>query len=212
MKISCIKKIVEKPIAISIALTILTIFIIFLVLNKSVDPVIQPDNEMSIVHKQLMDLEDQLGNLAFEVKKSAKPLDLNTINQEIKHLSEMLEKNNLKGDEEISQLFSENHIQLTQKLDGINQIVNQLSKTHQPIQYLEINALPFTVLSIDSIQQIPVASVMYDFKTIPLEVKDSLAGWIVINLNFGKQQIEFENTKKEHVIVVLGEVDVAQND
>jgi len=37
----------------------------------------------------------------------------------------------------------------------------------------------------------------------PAEKIDSLAGWTVIAIDFGKQQLEFENTHKERVLVNL---------
>ncbi|WP_426741416.1 hypothetical protein, partial [Pseudomonas aeruginosa] len=78
-----------------------------------------------------------------------------------------------------------------------------------PIKYLPVTSLPFKVISIDSIQQISVATVAYNFKTIPLEKSDKLADWIVLSIDFGLQRMELENSNKEHVVVKM---DVVQGD
>ncbi|HAU1882023.1 TPA: hypothetical protein JBJ86_17435, partial [Legionella pneumophila] len=75
-----------------------------------------------------------------------------------------------------------------------------------PIKYLPINTLPFKVISIDCIQQVSVATVAYNFKTVPLEKSDQLAGWTVLSIDFGLQRMELENGNKEHVVVKMDEL------
>ena len=108
----------------------------------------------------------------------------------------------------INQLQTINPAQLTQtekilheQLNTIQTVVNHLDKTTTPITYLAANELPFHILSLDSIQHIPVASVDYDFKVIPLEKEDKLASWKLIRMDYAKQQLEFENSKKERVLI-----------
>jgi len=81
--------------------------------------------------------------------------------------------------------------------------MHALNQKQHPITYLPASTLPFQVISIDSIQQVCVASVRYDYKTVPLEKSDALAGWTVLSLDFGKQKIELENANKERVVVTL---------
>ena len=64
-----------------------------------------------------------------------------------------------------------------------------------------MKSLPFAIVSIDSIQQVPVASVTYDYKTIPLEKGDALAGWKVVSVDYSKQRLELENAQSERVLV-----------
>ena len=70
-----------------------------------------------------------------------------------------------------------------------------------PAKYLSPKQLPFQVLSLDSIQSIPVATIAYDFKTLSLEKGDALGGWRVVVIDYGKQRIKFENTQKERVLI-----------
>lgn len=73
---------------------------------------------------------------------------------------------------------------------------------------LPASQLPFKVLSIDSIQEVPVASIAYHYKTQAMEKGDALAGWTVFEINYAKQTIEFENTDKAHVLVRLNPQEV----
>lgn len=104
----------------------------------------------------------------------------------------------------INQLLLENRTTLGGKLDAIQDVIKSLDDKQHPIKYLPTTALPFTLVSIDSIQQVSVVTVAYDYRTIPLEKSDTLAGWTVIRLDFGKQQAEFINDREEHVQVALG--------
>ena len=99
----------------------------------------------------------------------------------------------------VDQALNQTEATLAKRLDAIQEIVRHLDSKQVAIKYLDPKTLPFHVVSIDSIQHIPVASITYDFKTIPVEQGDALAGWRVLSLDYGKQRMELENTKKERV-------------
>ncbi|WP_051555224.1 hypothetical protein [Legionella fairfieldensis] len=90
---------------------------------------------------------------------------------------------------------------LSQQLHTLSGTLNELQAKTQAVKYLPLKALPFAVMSIDSIQNMPVASLHYDYKTIPVEKGDALAGWKVVSVDFRHQTIEFENKNKERVRV-----------
>lgn len=146
-------------------------------------------------------IQTQLETLSNEAKKPVEIVDLTPINQDFNKLTTLIEQ--LKNNDETThkQLINEYRTELTQKLDALNEIVKSLEKKHHPVTYLPITALPFKIISIDSIQQISVATVAYDFKTLALEKSDKLAGWKVLSIDFGQQWMELENGNKEHVIV-----------
>ena len=137
---------------------------------------------------------------------------LSTIEQVVSHtdspnLEPIKQQLNLLSNR-INQLQTIKPAQLTQtekilheQLNTIQTAVNHLDKTRTPITYLAANELPFHILSLDSIQHIPVASVDYDYKVIPLEKEDRLASWKLIRMDYAKQQLEFENSKKERVLI-----------
>ena len=116
-------------------------------------------------------------------------------------VSQQLEHVRTQNADHFDESLSKTEVALTNRLESIQQLVRHLDDKQSTIKFLMHKALPFQVISLDSIQHIPVASIVYDFKTVPLEKDDSLAGWRVIRLDYGKQQIEFENAKKEHVLL-----------
>jgi hypothetical protein len=161
------------------------------------------NHEPTQINERLNEIQSQLGNLQQAVKSPAEKIDLSTIDQDFNRLETLI--NNLKSKEEgqLNQLVVESRTQLSNKLDATHTAIDSLDKKQHPIKYLPASALPFTVISIDSIQQVSVASVTYDFKTIPLEKSDALAGWTVLSVDFGKQKIELENATKERVVVKM---------
>lgn len=160
-------------------------------------------NDPDVISHRLDTLQAQLGALHEEIKKPAEAIDLTAINQDFKKLSSMIKQ--LKNDDkaDINRLINDHSAELTQKLDTLHEVVTALDKKQQPIKFLPLSSLPFKVISIDSIQQVSVATVAYNFKTLPLEKSDQLAGWTVLNINFGLQRMELENTNKEHVVVTI---------
>ena len=157
----------------------------------------------SSINKSLSEIQSQLVSLQQIMKTPGEKLDLGAINQDVKRLETIMHELKTKDDGQLNQLVVESRTQLANKLDAIHTVINSLDKKQHPIKYMDVTALPFKVISIDSIQQVSVASVTYDYKTIPLEKNDALAGWTVLSIDFGKQSIELENNNKEHVLVAL---------
>ena len=155
------------------------------------------------IETRLNDIQSRVISLQNEVKKPVEKIDLKEINQDFNKLAALIEQLKSKDDAQLNQLVHESRTELSNKLNAIHQTIDSLDKKQHLIKYLPITALPFQVVSIDSIQQVSVASVAYDYKTIPLERNDSLAGWTVVKIDFGKQQLEFENANKERVLVNL---------
>lgn len=153
------------------------------------------------INVRLTTIQSQLNTLQQAAKKPSEAIDLTIINQDFNKLVGLIEQ--LKSKEEISS--KDNHPEVIEKLDVLLDMVKGLDKKQHPVKYLPVTALPFKVISIDSIQQVSVATVSYNFKTLPLEKSDSLAGWSILNLDFGKQKIELENGNKERVAINMEE-------
>lgn len=156
------------------------------------------------IETRLLNIESALSQLQGQIKSPAAPIDLSPVNQALKNLTASMEQLKSKDDNHLNQLITENSNELTHKLDAIQQVIHELDKDQHKVKYLPATALPFKIVSIDSIQQVSVATVSYDFKTIPLEKTDTLAGWTVLQIDFGKQRLELENHNKERVLVKLG--------
>lgn len=149
---------------------------------------------------RLNNIQRQLDILQKEAKKPQVTVDLREINQELNKLIALIEQQKSKDEQTLNQLINEDRATLTHKLDALHEVVNALDKKQHPIKYLPVTKLPFKILSIDSIQQISVATVAYAFKTQPLEQSDTLAGWTVLHIDFGQQRMELENANKERVL------------
>lgn len=163
----------------------------------------QTGHESNHIGTRLNEIQSQLGALQEAVKAPAEKIDLSSINQDFNRLATLIGELKSKDEGQLNQLVVESRTQLANKLDAMHSVINSLDKKQHPVKYLPVTVLPFKVISIDSIQQVSVASVAYDFKTVPLEKSDTLAGWTVLSVDFGKQSIELENKNKEHVIVAL---------
>ncbi|HAU1107380.1 TPA: hypothetical protein ACT9A3_000052 [Legionella pneumophila] len=160
-------------------------------------------NDTDVISHRLDTLQAQLGALHKEVKKPVETVDLATINQDFQKLTSLIEQLKNHDETDINRLINDNRAELTQKLDVLREMVTALDKKQHPIKYLPASSLPFRVISIDSIQQVSVASVAYNFKTVPLEKSDQLAGWTVLSIDFGLQRMELENANKEHVVIKM---------
>lgn len=161
------------------------------------------NHEPSHTLDQLNGIQTQLNHLEETLKTPSEKIDALSINQDFKHLETLIDELKTKDERELNQLVIDSRTQLQNKLDAMHTTINSLNTKQHPIKYLDINALPFHVISIDSIQHVSVASVEYDYRTIPLEKNDALAGWMVLIVDFSKQKIEFENSNKERVVVAL---------
>jgi len=159
--------------------------------------------DTEIIATRLYDIQAQIGNLQQAARKPDEKVDLSAINQDFNKLATLIEQLKSKDDNTINQLITENRAELSSKLDVLHEVINSLDKKQHPIKYLPVTALPFKVISIDSIQQVSVATVTYDFKTVPLEKNDNLAGWTILQIDFGQHRIELENSNKERVIVTM---------
>ncbi|HAT1762271.1 TPA: hypothetical protein I8Y99_000695 [Legionella pneumophila] len=159
--------------------------------------------------QDLSSLESRLQVIESKLNQPVKAPDLSPINQNLQQLGQFIQQLNNKDDHQLGELFTTGQVALKKQLDGISDLLNKLDEQKHPVKTLPASALPFQVLSIDSIQEVSVATVAYDFKTQALELGDSLASWTVVHLDFAKQVIEFENQDKVHVRLNLNTNGVA---
>lgn len=172
------------------SLVLLNSLILLFLFFKTNTPPIEVNNQ---------ELLQQFAALNTQLTQPAVTIDLEPLKHDVNGLRELLHQLHNNSDKQ----FDQGQLQLQQKLNTIGQALKLLDEKQHPVKFLPASALPFKVLSIDSVQQISVASVSYNFKTIPLEKDDSLAGWTVGRLNFGKQKAEFKNKNEEHVVISL---------
>ncbi|HFL2713430.1 TPA: hypothetical protein ACGWTM_000563 [Legionella pneumophila] len=165
-------------------------------------------NQASTNHHELNTLGEQLASIQTQLKQPVEQPDLSPINQNLNQLNTFIQQLQNKDEHQLGEIFTTEQGAIKKQLEGITDLLRHLDEKKQPVKMLPANQLPFKVLSIDSIQEVPVASIAYHYKTQALEKDDSLAGWTVFEIDFAKQTIEFENTDKAHVLVHLNPQEV----
>jgi hypothetical protein len=130
-------------------------------------------------------------------------LDLSPIKAEVSALATLIKQMQNEDEASLNTLLSNTKTELQSKLDAIHNTIISLEEKQHPVKILSETALPFKVISIDSLQHISVATASYDFKTTALEKGDTLAGWKVLDVDFATQSLEFENEDEAHVKVRL---------
>jgi len=130
-------------------------------------------------------------------------LDLSPIKAEVSALATLIKQMQNEDKTSLNTLLSNTKTELQSKLDAIHNTIISLEEKQHPVKVLPETALPFKVISIDSLQHISVATASYDFKTTTLEKGDALAGWKVLDVDFATQTMEFENEDAAHVKVRL---------
>lgn len=179
-----------------------------LVLNVLLIGFVCLKNQSPTNHIELNTLGEQLSSIQTQLKQPVEQPDLSPITQNLNQLNTFVQQLQNKDDHQLGEIFSTEQGAIKKQLEGITDLLRHLDEKKQPVKMLPANQLPFKILSIDSIQEVSVASVSYHYKTQPLEKGDSLAGWTVFEINFAKQTIEFENADKAHVLVHLNQQEV----
>lgn len=159
-------------------------------------------------HNELNTFSKQLASIQSQLKQPAVQPDLSPITQNLKQLNTFIQQLQNKDDHQLGEMFTTEQGVIKKQLEGITDLLRHLDEAKQPVRMLPASQLPFKVLSIDSIQEVPVASIAYHYKTQAIEKGDTLAGWMVFEINYAKQTIEFENTDKAHALVHLKQQEV----
>ncbi|HAT7873629.1 TPA: hypothetical protein NQN85_000966 [Legionella pneumophila] len=179
-----------------------------LVLNVLLITFVCAKNQSPANHNELNILGEQLTSIQTQLKQPVEQPDLSPITQNLNQLNNFIQQLKNKDDHQLGEIFTTEQGAIKKQLEGITDLLRHLDEKKQPVKMLSASQLPFKVLSIDSIQEIPVASIAYHYKTQALEKGDTLAGWTVFEIDFAKQIIELENADKAHVLVHLNQHEV----
>ena len=144
---------------------------------------------LSVIEQSLRSDKSQKNMSQLEVK-------LQGLNQNIQTLS----NNNAQA---IESSLSSNSDKLQQQISQLSHNIAELKQSMQKTIYLKSSALPFKVISIDSIEAQNVVTVAYDYKNVPLEQHDALAGWALLKADYALQTADFVNSKQQHVFISL---------
>lgn len=166
-------------------------------------------SQPSLEKNKFNTLDERLTIIQKQLNQPTEQPDLSLITQNLKQLGEFVQQLQNKDDHQLGEMFTTEQIAIKKQLEGITDLLRHLDEKKQPVKMFPVSQLPFKVLSIDSIQEVSVASISYHYKTQALEKGDSLAGWTVFEIDFAKQTIEFENNDKGHVLVHLSQQEVS---
>ncbi|HAT6309863.1 TPA: hypothetical protein JAJ32_001446 [Legionella pneumophila] len=180
-----------------------------LVLNILLIGFVYVKNQAPTNHQELNTLGEQLASIQTQLKQPVEQSDLSPITQNLKQLNSFIQQLQNKDEHQLGEMFTTEQGVIKKQLEGIIDLLRHLDEKKQPVKMLPVSQLPFKVLSIDSIQEVSVASISYHYKTQALEKGDSLAGWTVFEIDFAKQTIEFENNDTAHVLVHLSQQEVS---
>lgn len=159
--------------------------------------------------KALTALDLQLNAIQTQLRQPCLQPDLSPITQNMKQLGDFIQQLQNKDDHQLGDLFTTEQVAIKKQLASITDLLKRLDEQKHPINRLPASELPFKVLSIDSIQEVPVASIAYHHKTQAFEKGDSLAGWTILVIDFAQQTIAFENNEKSQVSLHLQEANHA---
>ncbi|HAT6977323.1 TPA: hypothetical protein JAN54_03420 [Legionella pneumophila] len=179
-----------------------------LVLNVLLIGFVYVKNQAPTNHQELNTLGEQLASIQTQLKQPIEQPDLSPITQNLKQLNSFIQQLQNKDEHQLGEMFTTEQGVIKKQLEGITDLLRHLDERKQPVNMLSASQLPFKVLSIDSIQEVSVASIAYHYKTQALEKGDALAGWTVFEIDFAKQTIEFENADKAHVLIRLSPQEV----
>ncbi|HAU1484762.1 TPA: hypothetical protein F8R85_16190, partial [Legionella pneumophila] len=149
-------------------------------------------SQPSLEKNKFNTLDERLTIIQKQLNQPTEQPDLSLITQNLKQLGEFVQQLQNKDDHQLGEMFTTEQIAIKKQLEGITDLLRHLDEKKQPVKMFPVSQLPFKVLSIDSIQEVSVASISYHYKTQALEKGDSLAGWTVFEIDFAKQTIEFE--------------------
>ncbi len=140
-------------------------------------------------------------------------MESNTLNTEKQQIAlQSLEKNISSANKSMIDIAKGTDIQnISHQIaivkDDLNDQISDLKKTVSTNiggkEYLEVNALPFHVISIDIISGQPYVSVDYENHISPLSVGDSLAGWKIESVDYDSYIVQFINEHNQYIKVRL---------
>ncbi|WP_412755190.1 hypothetical protein [Legionella pneumophila] len=179
-----------------------------LVLNILLIGFVYVKNQAPTNNQELNTLSEQLASIQTQLKQPLEQPDLSPITQNLKQLNSFIQHLQNKDEHQLGEMFTTEQGVIKKQLEDITDLLRHLDEKKQPVKMLSSAQLPFKVLSIDSIQEVSIASIAYHYKNQALEKGDDLAGWTVFEIDFAKQTIEFENADKAHVLVRLNQQEV----
>lgn len=145
----------------------------------------------------------QVASLTKSLNNEHSVVEFNVVRKSLDEMSRQIQEMKDKNDDSLTLLIEAQGDKTNKKLDSLQAGIDALQINGKKVIYLHEQELPFLLESVDLIQQQPVVTVRYDYKSQPLDVGYFLAGWKLISADFSKQLAEFVNHKEQHIIIHL---------
>lgn len=160
-------------------------------------------DQMKKSSELLVNLQQQVGNLTQALNTPQTVVDLDGLKQGLSQISSQIDTLQKDNAASLKEIMENENALVNKKLDELQAGVTELKDLQHPIKYLPAKELPFSVQSIDLIQQQPVVTIAYANKSQPLDLGYSVAGWELIKANYAQQRAEFKNKEDMHIVINL---------
>lgn len=155
------------------------------------------DGALSVIDKRLSLVQNVMEKNTSQDKDGA-------VNAALKDLSQTVVNFKTEAQQSLIKSHEENEA-LAKKIQALQDVIATLKGGDKSIQYLDKKALPFEVLAIDSVNEEAILALRYNYNHVALEKGDKLAGWRVINLDYAKQRVEFDDDAGAHVKIAFSD-------
>ncbi len=160
-------------------------------------------NNLQEMHKQHAKMLLQKVN---NIQSDIQLLSTNINHTEVKHLFEAVEKSLNETQQSIVVLAKSSNMQtistqIASLKDEIEDTKKLILHAEDSKEYLNVDALPFHVFTIDVISGEPYVTIGNNSPTLTLAISDSIAGWRLIAADYELGFAEFMNIKHQYVKV-----------
>ena len=160
-------------------------------------------NEFKI---QLSDISSQLSSIEGSLSNKHAYVDLDKVRKSVVGLQTQVKSLADHSNELITQQIKSSTSQLQTELVSIKKQLAVLTAKKSHHKMLNSSALPFSVMSIDNIQESNVVTINYGHRFIPLDVGDNIAGWELSSASSVNQKAQFRNSKNEYVFIGMNQL------
>ncbi len=160
----------------------------------------------NILSEQLTNISAKLGRVEQKISGGHAYVNLDQVRTELSTLHAEVTELAAQSNQLITKQIKSSTEQLQSQLVMIKKELALMSDKKMHHHELSASSLPFTVVSIDNIQQSEVVTINYAHRIIPLEIGDALAGWTLISASNIDQKAQFRNQNDNDVSLNLNQI------
>lgn len=211
-RVNVLMKREKKKIALASGSLIAIIIVSVIVFENASSKVNIPKSKISVsvptnnFSESLEDITKKLANLEEKLSSDGAVVNVQSIQSDIKSIQKKSEQLSEGSNEFIKAQIKKSNEELSAKIDGLSKELASLKAEKKQTKFLNVEDLPYQVISVDNIQQQNIVTVSYDNSVFPMDIGDYLASWKLISADFVSQKAEFVNKKNQHIVVDLNRI------